>query len=171
MQLRLCFSHRFCRLCNELKIPELFLKKQLEKSLKNIKKRIKAKRLFFDTHGNLLCSSYVCMQNDGLIRIQTYSIDDKCLSKKQKNFLLDVWHELRHFQQDKIYGMNMDEYSMKDMSEANSKYFNSQIEKDARKYEKKSLKIYKSLKKLTINQIKNSRNAKKIKTNIKTSNS
>jgi hypothetical protein len=69
------------------------------------------------------------------------------LGLKQKNFLRDVWHELRHFQQDKIYGMNMDEYTMKDMNEANNQYFNSQIEKDARRYEKKALFAYKRLKK------------------------
>lgn len=147
MSLRICFSQRFCRLCEELRIPELFLKKEMEKCFKRIKKKPKAKRLFFDTHGNLSCSNYVWLQNGGLIRIQTYSIDDKQLGLKQKNFLRDVWHELRHFQQDKIYGMDMDEYTMKDMAEANSQYFNSRIEKDARRYERRALFAYKRLRK------------------------
>ena len=147
MALSLCFTQRFVRLLDELEIDPFFLKKELEKSLSVIKKRFKCNRVFFDTHGNLKCSCYVCWPMSGLIKIITYSVDDCCLSRKRKNFLKDLWHELRHFQQDKIYKMDMDEYSLKDMNEINTKYYNSKIEKDARKYEKRFINVYKRLRK------------------------
>lgn len=147
MHLNLCFSSRFVRLLNELKINPIFLKHELGRCFSRIKKRLSAKRIFFDTHGNLGCSCYVSLPCSGMLKIVTYSVDDSCLSRKRKNFLRDVWHELRHFQQDKIYKMNMNEYSLKDMNEINRSYYNSKIEKDARKYEKRFFKVYNRLKK------------------------
>ena len=41
----------------------------------------------------------------------------------------------------------MDEYSMKDMTEGTGAYYNSKIEKDARKFEKRSIAVYKRLRK------------------------
>lgn len=146
MHLSLCFTRRFDRLCNELKIPQDFLKKEIINCFKNIKKPLNAKRVYFDTHGNLKNSVYqsICK----LICVVTYSVHDMPFCNRRKYFLRDLFHELRHFQQDKIYGMDMDEYSMKDMNEGTGKYYNSRIEKDARKFEKRSLKIYKRLRKL-----------------------
>jgi hypothetical protein len=144
MSLKLCFTRRFNRLLSELNIDADFLKKEILNSFKGIKKKICAKRLFFDTHANLKNSCYVYC----LIRIQTYSIDKACLSIKRRNFLRDVWHELRHFQQDRIYQMDMNEYSLKAMNEGTKEYYNSKIEIDARKYEKRYVKIYKRLRKL-----------------------
>jgi len=83
-----------------------------------------------------------------LIMLLTYSVQDLPRYLKQKYFFRDLFHELRHFQQDKIFKWNMDEYSMKDLNEANNSYFNSRIEKDARKYEQQGLKAYKTFKKL-----------------------
>jgi len=83
-----------------------------------------------------------------LIMLLTYSVEDLPRYLKQKYFFRDLFHELRHFQQDKIFGWDMDEYSMKDLNEANSAYFNSKIEKDARQYEKHGLRVYKTFKKL-----------------------
>jgi nicotinic acid phosphoribosyltransferase len=144
MSLKLCFTRRFNRLLRELKIDDGFLRKEKLNLFKGIKKKIRSKRLFFDTHGNLKNSCYVHC----LIRIQTYSIDNCHFNKKRRNFLRDLLHELRHFQQHIIYQMDMNEYSLKDMNEITKEYYNSKIEIDARKYEKRYVKIYKRLRKL-----------------------
>jgi hypothetical protein len=41
----------------------------------------------------------------------------------------------------------MEEYTLKDLNEGTSAYYNSQIEKDARKFEKRSIKSYQRLQK------------------------
>lgn len=146
MYLKLCFTRRFNRLCNELRIPDKFLKNEIQNCFQGIKKPLNAKRLYLDTHGNLKNSVYHSMGN--LISVVTYSVQDMPFCNQRKYFLRDLFHELRHFQQDKIYGMNMNEYSMKDMNEGTGNYYNSKIEKDARKFEKRSLKIYQRLRKL-----------------------
>ncbi|NBW57692.1 hypothetical protein EBR43_07905 [bacterium] len=145
MSFSLCFTRRFQRLCNELKIPEDFLKNEIINTFKNIKKPLKAKRLYLDTHGNLKNSVYQSVCN--LVCVVTYSIQDMPFCNRRKYFLRDVFHEIRHFQQDKIYGMDMDEYSMKDMTEGTKNYYNSKIELDARKFEKRSIAVYKRLRK------------------------
>jgi len=145
MCLSICFTRRFIRLCDELKIPTDFLKTKIESYLKNSKKKINAKRLYFDTHGNLKISKYEELVP--LISIITYSVEKMSFNLKRKNFLRDLLHELRHFQQDRIYGWDMDEYSLKDINEGNSTYYKSKIEIDARKYEKRSLKLYQEIRK------------------------
>ena len=144
MSLKLCFTRRFNRLLNELKIDPHFLKKEILNLFKSIKKKLHSKRLFFDTHANLESSCYVHC----LIRIRKYSIDNCHFNKKRHNFLRDLLHELRHFQQDRIYQMDMNEYSLKHMNGVTKEYYNSRIEVDARKYEKRYIKIYKRLRKL-----------------------
>ena len=146
MCLSICFTRRFIRLCDELKIPTDFLKTKIESYLKNSRKKINAKRLYFDTHGNLKISKYEELVP--LISIITYSVEKMSFNLKRKNFLRDLLHELRHFQQDRIYGWDMDEYSLKDINEGNSTYYKSKIEIDARKYEKRSLKLYQEVRKL-----------------------
>ena len=42
----------------------------------------------------------------------------------------------------------MNEYTLKDIDEGNSRYYKSKIEIDARKYEKRSLKLYQEVRKL-----------------------
>lgn len=145
MYLSLCFSSRFDRLCKELRIPASFLKKEIENCFKHIRRKIKAKRIYFDTHGNLQTSLYERAAN--LISIVTYSVEDMPFYLKRKHFLRDVFHELRHFQQDQIYNWDMEEYTLKDLNEGTSAYYNSQIEKDARKFEKRSIKSYQRLQK------------------------
>jgi hypothetical protein len=145
MCLSICFTRRFIRLCDELKIPTDFLKTKIESYLKNSRKKINAKRLYFDTHGNLKISKYEELVP--LISIITYSVEKMSFNLKRKNFLRDLLHELRHFQQDRIYGWDMDEYSLKDINEGNSTYYKSKIEIDARKYEKRSLKLYQEIRK------------------------
>jgi hypothetical protein len=145
MCLSICFTRRFVRLCDELKIPTDFLKTKIESYLKNSRKKINAKRLYFDTHGNLKISKYEELVP--LISIITYSVEKMSFNLKRKNFLRDLLHELRHFQQDRIYGWDMDEYSLKDINEGNSTYYKSKIEIDARKYEKRSLKLYQEIRK------------------------
>jgi len=145
MSLSICFTRRFIRLCDELKIPTDFLKTKIESYLKNSRKKINAKRLYFDTHGNLKISKYEELVP--LISIITYSVEKMSFNLKRKNFLRDLLHELRHFQQDRIYGWDMDEYSLKDINEGNSTYYKSKIEIDARKYEKRSLKLYQEIRK------------------------
>jgi len=146
MCLSICFTRRFERLCDELGVPPCFLKHKISICLKRFKKRIKAKRIYFDTHGNAKSSMYY--SGNRLIMLLTYSVQDLPRYLKQTYFFRDLFHELRHFQQDKIFKWNMDEYSMKDLNEANNSYFNSRIEKDARKYEQQGLKAYKTFKKL-----------------------
>jgi len=145
MCLSICFTRRFIRLCDELKIPTDFLKTKIESYLKNSRKKINAKRLYFDTHGNLKISKYEELVP--LISIITYSVEKMSFNLKRKNFLRDLLHELRHFQQDRIYGWDMDQYSLKDINEGNSTYYKSKIEIDARKYEKRSLKLYQEIRK------------------------
>jgi hypothetical protein len=145
MSLTLCFTRRFRRLCDELNIPQDFLKNEISNCFKQIKKPLNAKRLYLDTHGNLKNSVYQSICN--LVCVVTYSVQDMPFCNKRKYFLRDLLHEIRHFQQDKIYGMNMDEYSMKDMTEGTGAYYNSKIEKDARKFEKRSIAVYKRLRK------------------------
>jgi len=41
----------------------------------------------------------------------------------------------------------MDQYSLKDINEGNRTYYQSKIEIDARKYEKRSLKLYQEIRK------------------------
>lgn len=142
MSLSICFTRRFIRLCNELKIPTDFLKTKIQSYLKNNKN---AKRLYFDTHGNLKISKYE--EAIPLISIVTYSVEKIKFNVKRKNFLRDLLHELRHFQQDRIYGWDMDQYSLKDINEGNRTYYQSKIEIDARKYEKRSLKLYQEIRK------------------------
>lgn len=146
MSLSICFTSRFIRLCDELGIPVIFLKYKIAKSLNRFKKPFKTKRIYFDTHGNAKSSMYY--SGSRLIMLLTYSVEDLPRYVKQKYFFRDLFHELRHFQQDKIFGWDMDEYSMKDLNEANASYFNSKIEKDARRYEKHGLRVYKTFKKL-----------------------
>jgi len=147
MSLTLCFTRRFVRLCNELGIPVYFVKNELSKNLKRFRKNTKHKRIYFDTHGNAKSSMYY--SGCRMIMLLTYSVQDLPRYLKQKYFFRDLFHELRHFQQDKIYEWDMDEYSMKDLNEANSYYFNSKMEKDARKYEKRGFYVYKRFKKLS----------------------
>ena len=146
MSLSICFTSRFVRLCDELKIPVDFLKKKIEGYLKSSRKKINAKRLYFDTHGNLKISKYEELVP--LIGIVTYSVENMKFNIKRKNFLRDLLHELRHFQQDRIYGWDMDQYSLNDINKCNSTYYKSKIEIDARKYEKRSLKLYQEVRKL-----------------------
>ena len=145
MSLSICFTRRFVRLCKELNVPLDFLRYELEKCFCKIRKKIHAKRLYFDTHGNVKNSMYYSVSN--IISLVTYSVSDMPRYLKQKYFFRDLFHELRHFQQDKIYGWNMDEYSLKDLNEGTRAYYESKIEKDARKYEKRSDKIYVKFKK------------------------
>lgn len=146
MSLSICFTRRFVRLCDELEIPIIFLKYKIAKSLQRFKRKIKTKRIYFDTHGNVKSSMYY--SNPRLIMLITYSVENLPKYLKQKYFFRDLFHELRHFQQDKIFSWDMNEYSMKDLNEGNSAYFNSKIEKDARKYEKRGIRVYKTFKKL-----------------------
>lgn len=146
MSLSICFTKRFVRLCNELNVPLEFLKFEIEKCFGKIRKKIRAKRIYFDTHGNVKNSMYYSVSH--IISLVTYSLSDMPRCNKQKYFFRDLFHELRHFQQDKIYGWNMDEYSLKDLNEGTRAYYGSKIEKDARKYEKRGEKIYCKFKKL-----------------------
>lgn len=146
MSFNICFTSRFVRLCDKLEIPTSFLKQKIYGYLKATKKKIKGKRLYFDTHGNLKISKYE--ETIPLIGIVTYSVENTKLNIKRKNFLRDLLHELRHFQQNRIYKWNMNEYTLKDIDEGNSRYYKSKIEIDARKYEKRSLKLYQEVRKL-----------------------
>ena len=146
MSLTICFTRRFVRLCNELGIPVDFVKDELAKNLKRFKNKPSHKRLYFDTHGNAKSSMYY--SGARIIMLLTYSVEDLPKYLKQKYFFRDLFHELRHFQQDKIYNWDMNEYSFKDLNEANNFYFYSKMEKDARKYEKRGLCVYRRFKKL-----------------------